>query len=116
MQLSWADVVENTRTYHDSLRVPDKADSRLRDGILFPAIYPRFCRRAQRLQKRLSLLVGRSWWRRHTKPTTFTSAGAGTKRSRPLSPRSSNNSSDPEPPAASRPLELHNVFNVWRLS
>ena len=42
MQLSWADVVENTRTYRDSLRFPDKADSRLRDGILFPAIYPRF--------------------------------------------------------------------------
>ena len=38
MQLSWADVVENTRTYRDSLRFPDKADSRLRDGILFPAI------------------------------------------------------------------------------
>ena len=34
MQLSWADVVENTRTYRDSLRFPDKADSRLRDGIL----------------------------------------------------------------------------------
>jgi len=42
MQLSWADVVENMRTYRDSLRFPDKADSRSRDGILFPAIYPRF--------------------------------------------------------------------------
>ena len=42
MQLSWADVVENTRTYRDSLRFPDQADTRLRDGILFPAIYPRF--------------------------------------------------------------------------
>ena len=42
MQLSWADVVENTRTYRDSLRFPDQADSRSRDGILFPAIYPRF--------------------------------------------------------------------------
>ena len=42
MQLSWADVVENMRTYRDSLRFPDKADNRSRDGILFPAIYPRF--------------------------------------------------------------------------
>jgi len=42
MQLSWADVVENTRTYRDSLRFPDQADSRSQDGILFPAIYPRF--------------------------------------------------------------------------
>jgi hypothetical protein len=42
MQLSWADVVENTRTYRDSLRFPDQADTRSRDGILFPAIYPRF--------------------------------------------------------------------------
>jgi hypothetical protein len=42
VQLSWANVVENTRTYRDCLRFPDNTDSRSRDGMLFPAVHPRF--------------------------------------------------------------------------